>query len=109
VSVQAQVLNTLADLRDRLGLALLFISHDLAVVRYLADRIYVMLDGQVVEEGDADTILADPQHAYTRTLIASIPGGHGVGSGGRERALRAKATGPDPVADPHNDHREEPP
>jgi peptide/nickel transport system ATP-binding protein len=81
VSVQAQILNLLADLLDRLGLALLFITHDLAVVRQVATRLYVMRHGQVVESGDTEGLLADPQHTYTRALFASVPG-RGVDGGG---------------------------
>jgi len=77
VTVQAQVLNLLADLRRRLGLSLLFISHDLAVVRQVADRIYVMLDGEVVEQGSADQVLTGPEHPYTRRLMAAAPGRSG--------------------------------
>ncbi len=74
VTVQAQVLNLLADLRSQLGLSLVFISHDLAVVRQIADRIVVMLAGKVVEEGEADAVLSRPEHPYTRTLMAATPG-----------------------------------
>jgi len=74
VTVQAQILNLLNELVGRLGLALLFITHDLAVVRQMARRIYVMSNGEVVESGDTEAILTSPQHAYTRTLFASVPG-----------------------------------
>ncbi len=73
VSVQAQILNLLGDLREQLGLAVLFISHDLAVVRQAADRIYVLYQGRLVEEGDAAAVLDHPQNDYTRLLMASVP------------------------------------
>ncbi len=74
VSVQAQILNLLGELRGALGLAYLLISHDLAVVRHLADRIGVMRDGQLVEEGLAGTLLDTPRHEYTRSLLDAVPG-----------------------------------
>ena len=73
VSVQAQILNLFRDLRDQFGLSYLFITHDLAVVRQVVDRIYVLHRGVVVEHGDAEQVLADPGHDYTKRLIASIP------------------------------------
>ncbi|MBA2559414.1 MAG: ABC transporter ATP-binding protein [Propionibacteriales bacterium] len=79
-TVQAQVLNLLADLRDDTGVAILFVTHDLAVVSQLCDQVAVMHDGTVVEAGDTDIILSRPQDAYTQTLLASVPSIHGVGS-----------------------------
>jgi peptide/nickel transport system ATP-binding protein len=73
VSIQAQVLNLLADLRAELGLALLFISHDLSVVRHLADRVAIMYLGRVVETGPAEAIFEAPSHPYTRGLLESVP------------------------------------
>jgi peptide/nickel transport system ATP-binding protein len=73
VSVQAQVLNLLKDLQRDLGLSYLFISHDLEVVRYMSDTLLVMNKGQVVEQGDALSIYAKPQHSYTQTLLAAVP------------------------------------
>jgi len=75
VSVQAQVLNLLQDLQDEFGLSYIFISHDLAVVKYIADEVMVMNQGKVVEMGNADALYRNPAHPYTRTLLAAIPGG----------------------------------
>jgi peptide/nickel transport system ATP-binding protein len=76
VSVQAQVLNLLKDLQDELGLAYLFISHDLAVVRFMADEVLVMKEGEVVEQAAVDAILERPQQDYTRRLIGAVPRGY---------------------------------
>jgi peptide/nickel transport system ATP-binding protein len=73
VSVQAQILNLFKSLRDELGVAYLFITHDLAVVRQIVDRVYVLYRGEVVEEGLVDHVLDSPRHAYTKRLIESIP------------------------------------
>jgi oligopeptide/dipeptide ABC transporter ATP-binding protein len=73
VSVQAQVLALLADLRARLGLALLFISHDLPVVRSLCDRVIVLYLGRVMEEGPAAEVLENPSHPYTLALLSAVP------------------------------------
>jgi peptide/nickel transport system ATP-binding protein len=73
VSVQAQVLDLLAGIRAADGTALLFISHDLGVVHHLADRVLVMRDGRVVEQGPVDTVFARPSHEYTRALLAAVP------------------------------------
>ncbi len=73
VSVQAQMLNLLKDLREALDLSYLFISHDLNVVHYMADRVLVMQAGKIVERGDADTVLKHPQQEYTRQLVAAMP------------------------------------
>ncbi|MFN5705152.1 MAG: ABC transporter ATP-binding protein [bacterium] len=73
VSVQAQVLNLLADLRDKFSLTYLFISHDLSVIKHISDRIMVMQKGKIVESGYPDLVYANPQQEYTKELIASIP------------------------------------
>jgi peptide/nickel transport system ATP-binding protein len=68
------MLNLFARLRERLGLSYLFITHDLAVVRQVVDRVYVCLRGEIVEHGPVDSVLDNPQHEYTKRLIESIPG-----------------------------------
>jgi peptide/nickel transport system ATP-binding protein len=73
VSVQAQVLNLLRDLHRDLGLAYLFITHDLIVVKYLASRLLVMYCGRIVEEGPCDELFAAPAHPYTKALVTAIP------------------------------------
>jgi len=73
VSVQAQILNLLKSLRDELGIAMLFITHDLAVVRQVADRVYVLYHGQVMDHGDTTQVLDHSQDAYTQRLIDSVP------------------------------------
>jgi peptide/nickel transport system ATP-binding protein len=76
VSVQATVLNLLLDLQDEFGMSYLFISHDLAVVKYMADDMLVMHDGAIVERGSAEAIYESPQHEYTKKLLLSIPTGY---------------------------------
>ena len=73
VSVQAQILHLLDDLRGEFGLSIVFISHDMQVVRALSDEVLVMYFGHVVERGNADVVLTDPQHEYTKKLLASVP------------------------------------
>ena len=75
VTVQAQVLDLLRRLQDRLGMAILLITHDLGIVEHMADRVCVMSDGELVETGDTESVFADPQHPYTRMLISAEPGG----------------------------------
>ncbi len=74
VSVQAQIINLLENLQEEHGLAYLFVAHDLSVVHHTADRVAVMYLGQIVEQGPVEAIFDDPQHPYTRALLASIPG-----------------------------------
>jgi microcin C transport system ATP-binding protein len=78
VTIQAQILELLRDLKQRLGMALLFITHDLAIVRKIADRVCVMKDGTIVEQGTVDEIFAAPRHDYTKRLLAAEPKPKGV-------------------------------
>jgi oligopeptide transport system ATP-binding protein len=73
VSIQAQIMNLLSELRENLGLTLLFIAHDLAAIRHVSDRIAVMYLGRIVELADAQTIVDRPQHPYTQALISAVP------------------------------------
>lgn len=82
VTVQASILRTLRGVRDDYGTAVLLITHDLGIIREIADRVYVMLDGEVVEHGPVDGVLDDPQHPYTRKLLRSVPD---IGAATRQR------------------------
>ena len=93
VSVQAQVLNLFSDLCEQLSLTTVFISHDLAVVRHLADRIAVMYLGRIVETAPSEQLIAAPRHPYTEALLTAVPGG------GRDRIL-LQGDPPDPSAPP---------
>ena len=73
VSIQSQILNLLADLQDDFGLSYLFISHDMAVIHHVCDRIAVMLDGKIVEEGERDSVIESPSHEYTKALLSAVP------------------------------------
>ncbi|MCT2584507.1 ABC transporter ATP-binding protein [Actinophytocola sp. S1-96] len=85
VSVQAQVLNLLADLQRETAMAYLFVSHDLAVIRQVADEVAVMYLGRIVESGSVRRVYEDPRHPYTRALLASVPVPDPVGRAGRQR------------------------
>ena len=75
VSVQAQVLNLLQDLQDEFGMSYIFISHDLSVVKYIADQVMVMHQGQVIEMANSDDLYRNPTQPYTRALLSAIPRG----------------------------------
>ena len=107
VSVQAAVLNLLRDLRDELGVAYLFISHDIGVIAHIADRVAVMYQGTIVEEGPVDDVLHPPYHPYTELLLSSVPligkrrrrpspdASRAPGSGGRRLQVRQPLHPPD--------------
>jgi microcin C transport system ATP-binding protein len=78
VTIQAQILNLLQDLQKKLGMAIMLITHDLSIVRTMAQRVYVMTQGQVVEHGDTETVFRNPQHDYTKTLLSAEPKGNPV-------------------------------
>ena len=99
VSTQNQVINLLIELRQRLGMAYLFVSHDLAVVRNVADRVLVMYLGKVVEEGLTEQVLRKPQHPYTQALLAAVPGANPAHRLDRKNHL-AKGELPDPTSPP---------
>ncbi|MFI9814284.1 ABC transporter ATP-binding protein [Saccharothrix variisporea] len=92
VSVQARILSLLRGLQEELGFACLFISHDLAVVQRLADRVAVLKDGRLVEEGPAQSVLSRPQHPYTQRLLAAAPVADPAVQRARDRARQALAT-----------------
>ncbi len=96
VSIQAQVVNLLMELQARLGLSMLFISHDLKVVRQISHRIAVMYLGQIVETGSADDLFADPQHPYTRALVAALPSSRRRG----QKQVLLEGEPPNPAARP---------
>jgi dipeptide transport system ATP-binding protein len=97
VSIRAQVLNLLMDLQGELDLAYLFISHDLSVVRHIADRVMVMYLGRPVEQGTKETIFREPRHPYTQVLLAATPS---VDPKARSRRLQVKGELPSPLNPP---------
>jgi oligopeptide transport system ATP-binding protein len=99
VSIQAQIVNLLQDLQDGLGLTLLFIAHDLAVVRHFATRVAVMYLGKVVEQGPRDDIFDNPRHPYTQSLLSAAPVPDPVKERTRERILLAGDI-PSPISPP---------
>jgi peptide/nickel transport system ATP-binding protein len=101
VSVQAQIINLLKDLQARLGLAYLFITHNLAVVEYLAHRVAVMYLGRIVEEGTVDEVLQSPKHPYTQALLSAIPE---IEEARKREVIRLPGTLPSPADPPSGCH-----
>jgi peptide/nickel transport system ATP-binding protein len=101
VSVQAQILNLLKDLQVRLGLAYLFITHNISVVEFLAHRVAVMYLGRIVESGPVDEVLCRPRHPYTQALLSAVPS---VDAAGRREVIKLKGEPPSPVSPPAGCH-----
>ena len=101
VSVQAQILNLLQDLQSELGLSYLFITHDLSVVSYLADRVAVMYLGRIVEEGKVHEVLDHPRHPYTQALLSAVPK---VDGAGETKVIRLEGDLPSPSSPPTGCH-----
>jgi peptide/nickel transport system ATP-binding protein/oligopeptide transport system ATP-binding protein len=97
VSIQSQVINLIVSLRERLGLSMLFISHDLSVIRHVSDRIAVMYLGRIVETGDAGALLEQPFHPYTQALLSAIPR---PSPEGRRQRIVLRGELPDPANPP---------
>ena len=104
VSVQAQILNLLADLQSSLGLAYLFITHNFAVVAHLAHEVAVMYLGRIVERGTVDEVLRNPRHPYTQALLSAVPSPHPAEAGAGGSVIRLPGETPSPVKPPAGCH-----
>jgi oligopeptide/dipeptide ABC transporter ATP-binding protein len=103
VSIQAQIVNLLDDLKTRLGLTYLFVGHDLSMIRYLSDRVAVMYLGRIVEIGTTATVFGSPLHPYTRALLSAIPVPDPKAGGTRRRIVLGGGV-PDPSKPPSGCH-----
>ena len=101
VSVQAQILNLLKDLQNRLGIAYLFITHNISVVEFLAHEVAVMYLGRIVEQGTVDEVLGNPRHPYTRALLSAVPS---VDAATQREIIRLQGELPSPVNPPSGCH-----
>jgi peptide/nickel transport system ATP-binding protein len=102
VSIQAAILTTIADMQRRYGTAVLFISHDLGVVRSIADAVYVLRRGEIVEHGPSEDLFQHPKHAYTRELLTAAPvlGSHGSPAGISSNTTAERATSAEGAGEP---------
>jgi oligopeptide/dipeptide ABC transporter ATP-binding protein len=100
VSIQAQVVNLLQDLQRKMGIAFLFIAHDLAIVRHFCPEIAVMYLGKIIEKGDRDSIYLTPHHPYTQALLSSAPDVKQAAIGGRRERIRLEGDVPSPINPP---------
>jgi peptide/nickel transport system ATP-binding protein len=101
VSVQAQILNLLKQLQEKMGLSYLFISHNISVIEFLAHEVAVMYLGRIVERGTVEEILENPQHPYTRALLSAVPA---IDANSRREVIRLQGDLPSPVNPPRGCH-----